>query len=124
MEWNFPSEADSRLANQDILVLLWNSRTLKSPPLDPVLSLLNPIHTLTPWLFKIYFDIVLRDAWSSEVVSSLQVVRLKFCMHFSFSQCAAGPIHLILHLISEYVLKTADTLLSYVPNLVKFGQFV
>jgi hypothetical protein len=52
-----------------ILLKLLHYHVQKSPPLDPVLRQMNPVHNL-----KIHFNNV------SEVVSSDQVFRLTFCM--------------------------------------------
>jgi len=47
-----------------------------SPPLDSVLSQLNPTHILTPYFLKIHFN-------SLQSVSSLQAFCLKCCMDSS-----------------------------------------
>jgi len=64
--------------------------------LDPILSQMNPVHILTPYLFKISFNIILPSTLGSlKVVSLLQMVRLKFYMHLSPHACImAFPIHL------------------------------
>jgi hypothetical protein len=47
-----PWQAESRSAIYEISRLLWNQKVLygvqESPQLDPILSQLNPIHTVTP----------------------------------------------------------------------------
>jgi hypothetical protein len=57
MEQNSLWEANSHLLSQEISRLLWNLnvnyRTYKSPPLDPILSQMNPNHTLSSYFFKI-----------------------------------------------------------------------
>jgi hypothetical protein len=44
-------------AGQKITSLLWNlkahHRVQNSPPLDPILRQLNPVHAITPYFFKI-----------------------------------------------------------------------
>jgi hypothetical protein len=60
------SEADSPLPGQQIIGPLWDLsfryRVHKSPPQDPVLSHLNPVHTLTPYCFEICFNIIISRA--------------------------------------------------------------
>jgi hypothetical protein len=68
--------------NQKIRRLLRNPnvhyRVHNSPPLDPILGHMSPIQILTPYFFKIYFNIILHLRYSSQAVSSLLVFRLKF----------------------------------------------
>jgi len=49
-------EADTDSTSQEIPCLLRNPgvyyRILNSPPLVPILSQLNPIHAITPYLFR------------------------------------------------------------------------
>jgi len=58
-----PWEADSHSASQKIRQLLWNTkiryRVHRNTPLDPNLSQLNPVHSLTLILPKIRFNIIL-----------------------------------------------------------------
>jgi len=76
MEQNH-SWAHSRSNVQEITQLLWNPKVqlhyhvYKEMPLVPILSQMNPVHTLTPYLFKINFNIILPNAQVFQVVSSL-----------------------------------------------------
>jgi hypothetical protein len=38
---------------------LMNTKFYKSQPLNPILSQINPVHILTSYCFKIYFNIIL-----------------------------------------------------------------
>jgi hypothetical protein len=55
-------EADSRSADQGISHLLWIPKAYyhvrKSPPLVYILSQMNLVHTITPYFFKINFNII------------------------------------------------------------------
>jgi len=77
----------SRSADQEFLHLLWNLKVNycvhNSLPLDPTLSRVNLVHTLTLYSFKIYFNIILSYAPRSP--KSLLGVRRKFGMHLSFN---------------------------------------
>jgi hypothetical protein len=71
MEWPVPDymeqspswETDSHSASQEIPCLLLDAKVYyrdhKSPTLGTVLSQMNPIHNLTPCLFKIHFENIL-----------------------------------------------------------------
>jgi hypothetical protein len=56
-----PSEAGSRSAGRDVPLILWDTTVhccvRQSPSLDPTLSQLNPVYTLTSCFFKIRFNI-------------------------------------------------------------------
>jgi len=62
MEQSPSWETERSLASQDILRILWNLkvyyRIYKSPPLVPILSTINLIHTLSHFL-KIHFNIII-----------------------------------------------------------------
>jgi hypothetical protein len=63
-------EAANCAATQEFPRILWNPefhyRGHKSPPLVPILSQGNPVHTIPSYLSKIYFNIVHSPtSWSS-----------------------------------------------------------
>jgi hypothetical protein len=63
-------EAANCAATQELPSILWNPkvqyRVHKSPPLVPILSQIDPIHTIPFYLSKIYFNIIqLSTSWSS-----------------------------------------------------------
>jgi hypothetical protein len=85
MERSLSREAGSRTASQ-IPGLLWNSklhsRFLNSPPLDLILSQMNPIHTPTAYFFKIILKIVV----SMYALVSKVKQKFSFRMWISYTQ--------------------------------------
>jgi hypothetical protein len=57
-----PWEADNSSATQEIRRILCNLvmyyRIYNNPPLIPVLSQMNPVHTLPLYLLKIHFNVI------------------------------------------------------------------
>jgi hypothetical protein len=69
-ELSLSSEAASCAAIQDLPRILWNRKVHhsvhRSPPLAPILSQIDSVHTISSYLSKIYFNIVhLPSSWSS-----------------------------------------------------------
>jgi hypothetical protein len=62
MELNPSWEAASHATTQERPNILWN-RVHKSPPLVPILSQLNPVHTTPSYLSKIHFNIIHQRTW-------------------------------------------------------------
>jgi hypothetical protein len=63
---NWLHEAESlrsHSVSEEILNILLNPKihhhVQKSTPLVPILSLMNPVHNLPPYLYKIYFNIII-----------------------------------------------------------------
>jgi len=54
----------------------------RRPPLVVIPSQMNPVHTLTPCFFNIYFNIVPIYVCVLQVVCFLQVSGLRFCVRF------------------------------------------
>jgi len=64
-------EVNSQSTKQEIPVLLWNLKVHypvnKAPPLDPILSQMNPIHTSPYWMER---SVVV--LWMEEKVSKIR----------------------------------------------------
>jgi len=55
-------------------------------PLIPISSQMHPVHTFTPYFPKIQSNIILPSTFFW-VVSSFQVSRPTFCIHFLYLPC-------------------------------------
>jgi hypothetical protein len=58
-----PWESNSHSASKEIPGPLWNPKiqycVYNSPPLDPILSQMNPVHILTSYFFNMHFHITI-----------------------------------------------------------------
>jgi hypothetical protein len=82
-----PVEASNRSSGQEIPRLLWKPmfhyHVHKTPSLDPILSQLNLVHTLTTCLLMINFKLPSHRRLGLPSGLFPTVFRPKFCMHFS-----------------------------------------
>jgi hypothetical protein len=65
-------EAASWAATQELLSILWNPKVHycvhKSPPLVPVLSEIDPVHTTPSYLSKIHFGVTYQKSEISQLI--------------------------------------------------------
>jgi hypothetical protein len=95
-EESYSRKDNSRSASQEILCSSWNLkvhyRVNKSPPLVPTLSQMNPVDTLTHYLFKIHFNIILPSTPRTSfriLVTRHKQIRRPFEKFVYWQQCAA-----------------------------------
>lgn len=82
----------------------------KNPPLGVILSQMNPVNALVR---KIYFILFSHIRLVSKVLSSHQVFRREFSIHFSFPSCMLHA-HLLLFLVYFTTLRQLHRL--HMPN--------
>jgi len=68
-----------------------------NPPLVPILTQMNPVHTFPPYLSKIYIDIILPSAPMSPKWLFPSVFWPKFCAPFSFTPCVLHDLAVSSH---------------------------
>jgi hypothetical protein len=89
MEQSPSSEANSHSEREEVLCFLWKVkvqyRVHKIPTLLTTLNQISPVHILKHNFCEIHFNIILPTTPMSPKWSSLQVFRLKLCMHLWFS---------------------------------------
>jgi hypothetical protein len=101
-------EAASCAATQEFPSILWNPmvqyRFHKSPPLVPILSKMDPVHTTPSCLSKIHFNIVphLHLGLPSGLFPSGFSTNILYVFLF-VTICATCPVHLIYDLITVIV---------------------
>ena len=101
MEHSPSGEANRFSASQEIPCILWNPkvnyRIHKCPLPVPVLSQLDPVHTLTSYFLKIHLNIILPSTPVSQMVSFPQVFLSKTLYTTLLSpKRATCSVHLIL----------------------------
>jgi len=98
MDHSPSGKANNHAASPEIPRLLWKPkvhyRSHKIPLLAPVLSQMDPVHTLPPYFSKVYSNIIFPFTLVLPSGLFLQVIRPEFCMHFSSLPCLlhAPPI--------------------------------
>jgi hypothetical protein len=93
-----PWEATSCSASQEIPHLLWNSKVHysihKSPPLVPILSHINPVHTLTSCFLKIHYSSIYAYVFQWGIFPSSFPTKIVVCIsHLSHDCCMPNPTH-------------------------------
>jgi hypothetical protein len=93
MDQKLSWEAETRTTVQEISYLLWNPevhyRIQNSPPLDLILSHLNPVHDFTHYFFKTWI-ILQSTPWSSECSLSCNTF---LCLCLSSTCYMSRPSH-------------------------------
>lgn len=116
--------SDSGSASQETTRLLQNPNVYhnvqKIPPLDPILSQLNPVHSCTPYFSVMHFNIII---FSFMPKSSLEIFQLNCCMDLSLSPPSdlshlQTIIHLITLIISDVQVQIIKLLIMHFTHTV------
>jgi hypothetical protein len=124
MERSCTSEADSRSADQEIRHLLCNLKVHyhvdKIPPLDPLLSQMNPFHTIPTHFFSSFTPTPGSPIWSHSFMFWEYFVHISY---FSYA-CYSPASYILLYLMTliifgeEYKLQIFSLSLLLSPNIL------